>query len=30
LAEEFDGLLEELLDVFGFGNVSLDCKGASA
>jgi hypothetical protein len=30
LAEGLESFLEELLDVFGVGNISLDCKGASA
>ena len=30
LSESLEGLLEELLDVFGIRNISLDCKGASA
>ena len=30
LSEGLEGLLEELLDVFGISNISLDCKAASA
>jgi hypothetical protein len=30
LFEGLEGLLEELLDVFGTSNISLDCKPASA
>src|SRR6202161_3608956 len=30
LSERLEGLLEELLDVLGPGNISMDCKGASA
>src|ERR1700734_1239292 len=30
LSEGLEGLLEELLDVFGIRNISLDCKAASA
>ena len=30
LSEGFDGFLEELFDVFGIGNVGLNCEGTTA